>query len=401
MSNVLLARQPIHDQDLNVFGYELLHRHNGNEGQRELDGELATGSLITLAISEVGLDKLVGPKKAFINLTEQWLLSEQCYSLPKKQTVLEVLEDTPVTEPIMEALQKLHNQGQTIALDDFVFDEEKIPMLEIADIVKLDVLHHSPEHIKREMELMAPYKVQFLAERVETHEIFEWTKDLGFDFFQGYFFLYPNVTHENVLPLNQLAIMHLLAKLQNPDIDFVELEETIKQDLVLSLKILEHVNSAHFSLPQKVDSISQAARMVGLEHIKMWAIMLSLQKVPNKSFELIFTAVIRGMMCEQLAVAMQVPDSENYFTIGLFSVLDALLDIPMTALMEQFPLSDEAILALVAHEGMMGATLRCVLSYERGDWQGINILFLEPDVIQQAYFDALSWSSNFWGLLEA
>lgn len=400
MNQTLLCRQPIHDQDLRVFGYELLHRQFGGNGQTEFDGDFATESVLAKAFSEIGLDHLVGPKKAFINLTERWILSDHCLTLPKGQAVFEILEDVPPSKDVVGALRKLHEQGRTIALDDFVFDDSKIPLLEIADIVKLEVLHQDPESIKRQMDLIAPYKVKFLAEKVETYEVFEWTKNLGFDFFQGYFFLQPQVNQEKVLPLNQMAIISLLSKLQDPNIDIDDLDAIIKQDLALSSKILKYVNSAHFSLPNKVDSIPLAARMVGMENIKTWTILLKLLKVPNKSFELIFTGIVRAMMCEQLGVAMRVPDPEPYFTIGLYSVMDALFDLPMTAFTKELPLSEEAIQALIDHQGMMGATLRCVLSYERGDWEGINVLFLEPEVIQQAYFDALSWSSNLWTLLE-
>ena len=401
MQSDFLARQPIHDKDLVVFAYELLYRQVMGTGSESdtIDGDSATDTVMSKAFLDIGLENLVGPHKAFINLTESWILKDQCLALPKDSIVLEVLEDVPPTDQVIKALTRLHDQGYTIALDDFVFSDDKIPLLELADIVKLDVLDQERTVIKKQMDLVSRYKVKLLAEKVETYETYETTKELGFDYFQGYFFCKPQTVENKELPANRLTILSLLAKLQDPDMDIPQLDDLIKQDVLLSQKILNYVNSAHFALPQKVNSIPTAARLVGINQIKTWIILMSLMSVPDKPFELIVTAVVRAMMCEQLANAMKVPDPDPYFSVGLFSVLDALFDIPLHRITDHIPLSDEAIRALLYHEDMMGATLECVIAHERANWTQVNRLYLPPEVIQQSYFDALTWTSNMWALL--
>jgi len=396
--STFLARQPIHDQHLSLFGYELLSRPIETNPQPTFDGEAATDAVMKKAFDEIGLDTLVGPNRAFINLTEKWVLSDHCHTLPKDRIVLEVLEHVPPSENVISALKRFHDKGYVIALDDFVFHEDKVPLLKLADIIKIDVLDKHPDYIKQQMDLVAPFKTKLLAERVESYDLYDSAKRWGFDLFQGYFFFQPGKVESTSLPNNQMTTLTLLSKLQDPNIDIDDIDQIIKQDMSLSFKLLDYVNSAHFSLPQKVDSIPLAARLVGLNQIKNWTIMLSMVGVPNKPFELIVTSIVRATMTEQLAVAMGVADHEPYFTIGLFSVLDALFDMPLANIIQHVPLSEESQNALVFHEGMMGAALKCVLSYERGHWEGMNTLYLDPADIQQAYFDALRLTANLWSL---
>ena len=397
--STILARQPIHDQHLSLFGYELLSRQIETDPQTAFDGEAATDTVMKKAFDEIGLDTLVGPNRAFINLTEKWVLNDECHSLPKDRIVLEVLEHVPPNQEVISALKRLHDKGYTIALDDFVFHEDKVPFLELADIVKIDVLDKHPDYIKQQRDLVAPFNTKLLAERVESYDLYDSAKQWGFDLFQGYFFFQPGRVESTSLPSNHMTTLTLLSKLQDPDIEIEDVDQIIKQDMSLSFKLLDYVNSAHFSLPQKIDSIPLAARLVGLSQIKTWTILLSMVGVPNKPFELIVTSIVRAIMAEHLAVTMKVPDSEPYFTVGLFSVLDALFDLPMATIIQNIPLSEESQNALVFHEGMMGATLKCVLSYERGHWEGVNTLYLDASVIQESYFEALRITSNLWSLL--
>lgn len=396
--STFLARQPIHDQHLSLFGYELLSRQIETDPQTAFDGEAATDTVMKKALEEIGLDTLVGPNRAFINLTEKWVLNDQCHELPKDRIVLEVLEHVRPSQDVISALRRLHDKGYSIALDDFVFHEDKVPLLELADIVKIDVLDKSPDFIKQQRDLIAPFKPRLLAERVESYDQYNSAKQWGFDLFQGYFFFEPGKVESSSLPSNQMTTLTLLSKLQDPDIEIDDIDQIIKQDMSLSFKLLDYVNSAHFSLPQKIDSIPMAARMVGLNQIKNWTLMLSMVGVPNKPFELIVTSIVRATMTEQLAIAMGVDDHEPYFTVGLFSVLDALFDMPLDTIIQHVPLSGESQKALVFHDGMMGEVLNCVLSYERGHWEGVNTLNLDPADIQQAYFDALRLTANLWSL---
>ena len=302
MNKVLVGRQAIFGLDREVFAYELLYR-NGDVNQANFtDGDQATARVMLNSLLEIGLDRIVGDQLAFINMTAGFILGNCCEELPKSRVVLEVLEDVQADPEVVAALTRLSSQGYQIALDDFCFREDLLPLVEIAHIIKLDVMAMDRDEIRKQLEILQPYSVKLLAEKVETQEDFDFCKELGFDYFQGFFFCRPHIVEGAVIPANQAAIMTLLAKLQDSDTGMEELEEIIRQDLSLSHKVLKYVNSAFFALPKSVDSIRQAACLVGAHRLKTWATLITLASMGNKPLELLVTSLVRAKMCEQLAV---------------------------------------------------------------------------------------------------
>ncbi len=400
MPNLHIGRQPIYDRQLGVVAYELLYRDDDHNRARAMDGDTASSQVIINTFLEIGLENLVGKHQAFINLTRSFLLDTAFLQFPKEQMVLEVLEDVTLDAEMLAALQRLSKEGYTIALDDFVFHEAARPALEIADIVKIDVLALSVEAVQEHVALLKRYNLKLLAEKVETHEMLGQCKAWGFDYFQGYFLSHPKIVQGRRAPAMRLTALRTLGILQNPSLSFASLEEIVVQDVTLSYKLLRYINSAAAGLPRKVDSIHQALVIVGTNCIRMWATLLVLSNVDDKPTSLMTTALTRAKMSELLAHAMGLKDLQTFFTVGLFSTLDALLDQPLNEILEALPLSDAVKDALLHQQGVHGNVLHTVLSYEKNEQQEqIQRLDLAPDSIRDAYLGAIKWADEISGSL--
>lgn len=398
MHDVFVARQPIFDRELEIYGYELLFRHADAAQANVIDGDSATSQVILNAFTVIGLDELVGPHKAFINMTRAFLTRERQIPFPVERIVLEVLEGTEPDNELLLALQRLKRQGYPLSLDDFVFDERLLPLVELADIVKVEVSALTPAEVADHVERLRPYRVKLLAEKVETREEFEHCHELGFDYFQGYFLERPDVVRGTSLATGRLQVLQLLSALHRPGVEVEELERHIAQDVTLSYKLLRYLNSAFFSLPKRVECIHQAIVYLGLDELRAWASLLVLATASDKPAALMATLMVRAKMCELLARSLGRKPAANYFTVGLFSGLDALLDAPLEEIVAKLPLSAEASAALLRREGDTGRLLECAISYEHGDWRRIEALGVPADEVIAAYLEALHWSNELRAL---
>ena len=390
-----VSRQPIYTKRMDVHGYELLFRDSEINQANIVDGESATAQVI-LNFIEFGVNEIVGDHPAFINLTRDFILEGHCDALPKDRIVLEVLEDVTAEAEIVIELRRLKDKGYIIALDDFVYEESLRPLVELANIIKVDVMATDRDALERIVSNFNKFNVHMLAEKVETVDEFDFCSNLGFDYFQGYFFCKPKIIEGKQIPTNRLAATRLVAKLQDPDIKADELEETIRQDVTLSYKLLRFVNSAHLSLPRKVESIGHAAMMIGVYRLRTWASLLMLASMDDKPRELMVTGIVRAKMCEELAAANAFSMGGQFFAVGLFSVLDAMLDSRMEDVLDTLPLSDEIVQALITHEELLGRILDFTIAYEQGDWERLaevgSSLKLDPPAIRTAYMNAVKWT---------
>jgi EAL and modified HD-GYP domain-containing signal transduction protein len=399
MHDIFVGRQPIYNRQLDVFAYELLFRSGEGNQAHITDGDWATSQVVLNTFMEIGLETMVGHKLAFINLTRDFILQDYSPVFPAARVVLEVLEDVTVDAALLAAVGSLSAQGYTIALDDFIYHESLQPLVEIADIVKVDILALDRTALQEHVTLLRQFDVKLLAEKVETQDDFKYCKDLGFDYFQGYFFCKPEVVKGQRIPGNRLVILELLAKLQDPEVDFRKLEDVVSRDVSLSYKLLRVINSAFYSLPRKVDSLHQALLILGTKFITSWVSLCILAGIDDKPHELMVTAMVRAKMCELLAKALGYQSQEAYFIVGLFSALDALMDSPMQEVLESLPLSDEITAALLDYEGTLGAVLRRVLAYERGNWDKAHYPGLDSGTITDTYLEAIAWANATDGQL--
>lgn len=394
MYDVFIGRQTIYGRALDVFGYELLFRA-GNVDHAELkDSEQATSHVLIAAVLELGLNRVVGERRAFVNVSREFLLHDYVLTLDAKQFVFELMANQSIDDELIARLKALADKGYAIALDNYVLLNATRPLVEVAKFVKVNVHGLGAEELRTQYDMLRKYNVDLIAERVQTPEEFQRCDNLGFDYFQGNFLTHPNIVSGQRLPANRIAVMQLLSSLQSPDSSLTRIEEIISKDLFLSYRLLRYINSAYFNLPQKIDSIHRAVVTIGMGHVKSWASLIALSKIDDKPHELLMTALVRARMCESLARAANLPQPESFFIVGLFSVLDAIMDQPMDAVLDLLPLTSSIRDALVAKSGPMGAALSCALAYEYGVWEKVEFGKLDESQIVESYWEAIDWSSD-------
>lgn len=398
--NLYIGRQPIYDERLKVVAYELLFRSGETNSASVVDGDSATTNVLLNAITEVGIEQLVGPHRAFINLTHNHILqmAEEPFHEIKDRLVLEVLEDIKADPAVVTAITSLAKKGFIIALDDFIYDESLQPLVDIADIIKIDLMALSREELNQQVKILSDGKRKLLAEKIETEEEFEHCKALGFHYFQGYFFSKPQIITGQKLPPNKLAAMELLAKLQDNDSSIDELATIVSHDITMSVRVLRYLNSAQFGLGKEIESIHKAIVMLGRNTIRNLANLVAMSKVEGKPHELIVTSMVRARMAENIATRIS-SDKDVSFTTGLLSIIDSLMNQEMKALTDNLPLPANIKTALLRHEGELGEILKCVLSYENGDWDNATYADLSVDEIRDSYLEAIEWSAKSSSLL--
>jgi len=393
MADFLIGRQQILDQKLDIYAYELLFRGSDFDLKNKSEATQATNQIITDSIIELGLNNLVGSHKAFINFTSQNILEKTPLSLPKDRVVIEVLENVAVDLRIINNLREFSQQGYTIALDDFVFSDEWRPLIEFADIIKLDVLEMGEERTRNAIKHLKPYNIQLLAEKVETHAEFEYLRELGCDYFQGFFFNKPNTVPGKRLGVNQTAAIRLLTLINDPDVEIEKLAKTISLDVGLSYKLLHYINSAFFALPSKIESIRHAISYLGLKEVKRWSNILTLASLSNKPKAMLQNALIRGKMCEHLGKLID-EKADHFFFVGILSSLDSILDLPIDEALQQLSLTNEIKAAILNKQGLPGEALDCVINYENWNLPGMYFRNLDQKLISEAYFKSITWAKE-------
>lgn len=394
MQDAFVGRQPIFDKNKAVYAYELLFRNGRQTSAGVIDGNQASIQVMLNTFTEFGLDNIVGKHFAFINLTQELLNDELIQVLPRKRVVLEVLEDVTVDETLIKAVRELSRQGFIIALDDFIYRDDWQPLVEIADIIKLDVLTMENSEIEEHVRFLRPFNARLLAEKVETMEQFSYLKSLDFDYYQGYFLSKPTIVEGRRTSTNKASILQLLAKLAHPDPVLAKIESLIAQDVSLSYKILRYINAACFALPRKIESINEAIIYLGISNIRRIASMIAMSGFNDQPQEILLTALIRARMCELLAKATGHQNTDTYFILGLFSALDIMLVMPMIKVVAELPLVEELEQALLDGGGDLGKALRCTLAYEHQQWSTVEYTGLPGDEISTIYLKAVQWSNE-------
>jgi EAL and modified HD-GYP domain-containing signal transduction protein len=399
MEKAFVGRQPIYRDGVDVFGYELLSRDSELNRAAFTDGDKATAQLLLTTFLDIGLDQIVGPHLAFVNVTRSFLFSEYCTSLPKGRVVLEVAEDAGSDQALLDRLSELTRLGYCIALDNFVYKDDLRPLVEMSDIVKLDTKSLDRQTIAQHTRALREFEVKLLAQKVETHDDYQYCKELGFDYYQGYYFCRPQVVSETKIPFNRLSTLHLLAKLQDPNIKLDQIEHAVGQDLAVSYRILRYLNSPTLAMPRKIESLRHAITLLGTRLISNWASLILLEAIEDKPHELMVTTMVRAHMCQQLGTAMRQRNVDQFFTVGLFSLIDALIDRPMEEALKPLPLIDDVKDALLHRKGLMGKALDCVEAYEQCDWDQTTCENLDEKHIREAFLSSVAYARKVTGEL--
>ncbi len=390
-----MARQPILDRDGRLLGYELLFREPGSEAAEVRDDRAATSVVILDGLFEVGLLELVGDSVAYVNVSRDFLLSVQPPPLPARRVVLELLEDQIVDDALIDVLDRIVAEGFTIALDDFRLTVATERLLPYASIVKLDVLEHTDRSLEYLVShLRANYVgLTLIAEKVETREEWVRCRVLGFDAFQGYYFAQPSRLQRSRLPTQGLGSLTTMVELSATE-DFDELNRIITRDAGLSMRLLRYANSAYVSLPRHVGSVQEGLAWLGAVTVRRFAMMVALASAHDAPDQLLVTALVRARMCQLLSGAGDSAVGDSYFTVGLFSVADALADAPMEAVLEQLPFRYDIVDALLYGSGKLGELLVEVVAYQRGDFDAAGGLIAARPDVERVYREAITWADR-------
>ncbi len=374
MSNeqILYARQPIVDRNQEIYGYELLFR---SETPGAFDGNLATSQVLLNAFTEGDIEAFMEGGRAFVNFTKDLLTQPPPFD--KKHLIIEILENIELDADIQKAITELSRRGFSLALDDYVPGTVFDALLPSVSFVKLEYPAIEKEQLPVLIENLKEHDVTILAEKIETHEDFKHCMELGCDLFQGYFYSKPQIVTGRRMPQNKMAIMELIAKVQNPVLAVDQIIHTISRDPYLSIKLLQLINSAAFRRPRKIESIHMAVMLLGISRIKAWSTLLALSNIDDKPNSLVTVALIRAHMCELIADVVEPKAKDTYFTIGLFSCLEAFFDTPLADILRTLPLDDRIKDALLKMKGKPGLALNTVLHYERTNFDSIHWRLLE------------------------
>lgn len=403
--NIYVARQPIFDCGKNTIAYELLFRDGQAKFDPNINGDIATNTVISNSFFVIGADRLLDGKKSFINFTYNLLIDKVPLLLPKQTTIIEILENVEPTEELVAACKEFAEQGYTIALDDFIYTPKLQPLVELASIIKFDLRCSTFSDIQSHLEQYPHHKnIKLLAEKVETNDEFEQALALGFELFQGYFFCKPELLHGKEISSSQLSLMQLIATVNQQDFKFDTLENLVARDVGLSYKLLRYINSAFFAKAQSISSIKQAIIYMGEAEIRRFVSLIALSSIAQKKpSELIHMACTRGKFAELLAAFTKSECAEaELFTLGMFSLIDALIDQPMAQVMNVLPLADKIKLALVERKGKLAMYLMLIEHYEKGEWEEVSklasALTLPEEQLPTLYLQACQWSRfNFSG----
>ena len=392
-----IARQPILDREQKIIAYELLFRQSADATSAHVTDDLASGTKVMLnVLSNIGTQWLLGDKLAFINIAVPMLESDFLELLPPKQVVLEIVESVQPTPALLQRLKDLRVQGFKFALDDYVHTPEMMPLLEVADYVKLDIQLLGPQRTAEISKILSSSSLQLIAEKVETLAEFNACQALNFDYFQGYHFAHPETLSAKVINPAHMHVLQLLNKVRN-NVEIKEIETAFKCDVALSFKLLRYINSVGFGLSCEIQSLRHAVSILGYQQLYRWlTLLLVTAGADHTPPALMKTAITRGRLTELLGRHyLGKPDQDNLFIVGVFSMLDAMLEMPMESVMEKLLLPESIADALLHRSGLYGPFLALTEACEEGSPEQIDELAqnlqLEPAQVNQAHIEALAW----------
>lgn len=398
VKKIFLARQPVFDSNIKVAGYELLFRSGfANEYDLMQNGDTATSTTLVNSFVHFGIDTVTCGKPAFINFTKNLILDGTADIFPRELLTVEVLENVVPDKDIITACKRMKNRGYTIALDDFTLMPGIEPLIEIADIIKIDFRAGTTASRAGMLDTIGRKRVKFLAEKIETHEEFEEAKRQGFSLFQGYFFSRPKIMEGRKIHGYKLTYLQILSEINDPDVSFETLEHIVKRDISLTYKLLRFINSAAFGFRVKITSIRQALTLLGLLEFKKWASLIALTSMgEDKPEELFVITMMRAKFCEFIASKTTLRDrSDNLFLLGMLSNIDAFLDTEMENIVPNLPLDDVIKDALCGKDGYINDILQSVIAYEKGSWDEWYMYLkkcgISGDIYPEIYANSVDW----------
>jgi c-di-GMP-related signal transduction protein len=398
--DVFVTRQPIFDRFRRTYGYELLFRTDTDNQFPDLNPDRASLKVIDTAFFLPGLESITGGKRAFVNFTRDTLVKGYATLIPAESIVVKVLEDVPPDAEVLDACRTLRKAGHLIALDDVVLGSWFDELVEVADIITVDFSRCRGGERRQIIRDHRPLGLKMLADKVETPDDSVQAFEAGYDYFQGYFFSRPTIVGGKRVPVSKLNVLQLLREIHRPETDVRQIEEIIKREVALPLKLLTYINSAGFGFKRRIISVAQALLILGESGVRKWASVAALSDMGcDKPFELVVTSVVRARFCESLAAKVGLgARAEDAFLMGLFSMIDALLGLPLTEAVDRLPVADDVRSALLGGDSGLRRVYDLVLAYERGRWDRVSevsaALSLDEGAIREVYLDAVEWGNS-------
>jgi c-di-GMP-related signal transduction protein len=371
MADKFIARQPIFDKALRLFAYELLFR--SSEKNSYSHNPMASESVIVDSMMVFDIERLVGPAKAFINIDEKALLSEAAKLLDPKRVILEILESVNPSKEVAEACHDLRQHGYELALDDFIGDSKWAPLLPFVHFLKVDYKLSNELTQHQIASQFLPRGMALLAEKVEAEDELNRGKRYGYSYFQGFFFCKPQMVTGHDIPAEKTVCVRLLKETALPEMNIRKIEELMRQDPSLTFKLLRYLNSPLLGRSGEVRDIQRAVRLLGEKEFRRWVSIVAVVSLASgKPLELARMAVLRGYFCEQVAEASgRTAQASELFLMGLLSVADALLDMPIEKVLEELPISKSIAVALRGGENEFRGIYDLMAAYEQGTWNAV------------------------------
>jgi EAL and modified HD-GYP domain-containing signal transduction protein len=400
--SIFVARQPIFDARNELFGYELLYRHDGTHTSAEgVDGNTMSARVISNAFLGIGISQLTGSALGFVNFTREMLLEGTHELFNPAEVVVELLESVCCDDETLRVCSAMHAEGYKFALDDFVYDPSFEPLLALASVVKVDVLNRDESDLRDLLGRLTTFKGRLLAERVENAQVHRSCAAMGFQLFQGYFYARPETVAKEDIEVGQVTILRLLALLRNSDVSDSEVDSALRGDPSLCYKLLRIVNSVAMG-GRGIESIQHALRMVGRQKLHRWlsvVLAASFASQGGTKNELALSALARGRFCELLALRSTLnlaPD--QLFMTGMMSMMDALLCVPMSRVMQLVEVSSDVGRALLNRSGVLAPALILAEAYEGGEWERARLFAdaagVDVDAVFAIYVEALGWANE-------
>lgn len=399
--HIFLARQPIFDRNKNVIAYELLFRNGYENAYNGADGNEATLQVIANSFYEFDFKSVSSDKKVFINFTEKLITEEIATILSNDDVVIEILENIEPTDEVLNACKKLKAKGFILALDDFVFDKKYTELIKLIDIIKVDFMISDGIERKKIFNLLKINKnIEFLAEKVETIEEYEEALALGYSYFQGYYFSKPIIMSANSISSNKYTALEILKLVNQKDFEFSKLESLILKDVALSYKLIKMLKSSAYCIKNEMNSIKYAITFLGEKEIVKWLYVILLNDLKGESTnELIKVSLQRARFSELICKANCYSQKAfSAYMVGLFSVMDAILNCPMEVIIKDLYISEEVKDGLTKEGNIINSILKLAISYEKGDWEetGEYAKKLNVDInsIPEIYLETLKWTDG-------
>jgi EAL and modified HD-GYP domain-containing signal transduction protein len=390
-----VARQPILTADEKVFGYELLFRDGIEDFFQSSDLEAASRSALSTSML-LGFDVLCEGRLAFVNCTRNILLKDYITLLPSSQTVVEVLETVPADDLVVAACRRLKESGYLIALDDFAMNDPREILTDLADIIKVDLRATSAPDAAAMVRRYGSRRCCMLAEKVETREEFVAAKRAEFRYFQGYFFRRPETITSHEIPANQLNYLRMLTAVSQCDLDVREIENLVKGEASLCYRLLRYLNSAAFGFSAEIHSVRHALSILGEREVRRWiCLVATLAAGQGRTSDLVLAVLVRARFCELLSPRIQ-PGASDLFLMGMLSLMDTILRIPMRQVLDNVPVDQESKAVLLGEVSRLGSFYQLMLASEAGDWKAVSELsrelHLSEGEVAEGYWQAMQWA---------